>query len=206
MTRLALISDVHADVHAPARRALRGGARRSHGRRRARRRLAATRARLVARRDAPHLRTEARPDPAGRRGARRPGACPLLCHRLVDAGAVHARGPRARQVRSAVLGGRRDARPPRLCGHLGGGPLEVPLDKLTAGGQRLDVFVILGDASVHDHFAARDDRSLNVQIARQQATAPAVEVTAGLDQRFRPVNECLEPVNDDCTTPRCPPR
>jgi hypothetical protein len=87
-----------------------------------------------------------------------------------------------------------------------GGPLEVPLDKLTAGGRRLDVFVVLGDASVHDHFAAKDDRSLNVQIARQQATAPAVEVTRGLDpQRFRPVNECLEPVNDDCTTPRCPP-
>ena len=84
-----------------------------------------------------------------------------------------------------------------------GGPLDVPLDKLTAGGRRLDLFVVLGDASVHDHFAARDDRSLNVQIARQQATAPAIEVTAGLDPRFRPMIDCLH--GDDCTTPRCPP-
>jgi hypothetical protein len=88
-----------------------------------------------------------------------------------------------------------------------GTPLEVPLDKLTADGRRVDVFVVLGDASVHDRFAAKDDTALNVQIARQQATAPAVEVTGGL-ARFRPVNDCIHPApnNDDCTTPRCPPR
>lgn len=60
-----------------------------------------------------------------------------------------------------------------------GEPLEVPLDKLTAGGRRLDVFVVLGEASVRDRFEAKDDGSLNRQIANQQATAPAVEVTGG---------------------------
>ncbi|MEZ4363143.1 MAG: hypothetical protein R3B48_23415 [Kofleriaceae bacterium] len=87
-----------------------------------------------------------------------------------------------------------------------GGPLAVPLGKLTAAGA-VDVFVVAGAATVRDRVAAKDDGALNRQIARQQQRTAAVSLSTATTARGAPiVNECLHPNrnHDGCTSPQCP--